>query len=99
MDKLSERTIEKHSSILFDSLGCKLNQSETELLSREFAGAGYRLVSAADEADVYILNTCTVTHIADRKSRRLLRLARRRNPGAFIVASSCYAERASEELD
>jgi len=85
--------------VALDSLGCKLNQSETELLSRKFAGAGYRLVSAADEVDVYILNTCTVTHIADRKSRHLLRLARRRNPGAFIVASSCYAERASEELD
>ncbi len=84
--------------VAMDSLGCKLNQAETELLAREFAGAGYRLVSAADEADVYILNTCTVTHIADRKSRHLLRLARRRNPGTFIVATGCYAQRASEEL-
>ncbi len=88
----------RNTRVALDSLGCKLNQAETELLAREFARAGYRLVSAADEADVYILNTCTVTHIADRKSRHLLRLARRRNPGAFIVATGCYTQRAPGEL-
>ena len=61
-----------------DSLGCKLNQAEAELLARQFAEAGCQLVSSPAEADIYILNTCTVTHVADRKSRHLLRLAHRR---------------------
>ena len=84
--------------VALDSLGCKLNQAETELLAREFAEAGYQLVSPADGADVYILNTCTVTNIADRKSRHWLRLARRRNPRALLVATGCYAQRAPHEL-
>ncbi len=84
--------------VALDSLGCKLNQAETELLAKQFTEAGYRLVSPADEADVYILNTCTVTHIADRKSRHWLRLAHRRNPDARLVATGCYAERAPQEL-
>ncbi len=84
--------------VALDSLGCKLNQAEAELLAKQFAEAGYRLVSPADEADVYILNTCTVTHIADRKSRHLLRLAHRRNRNALLIAIGCYAERAPQEL-
>ncbi len=84
--------------IALDTLGCKLNQAETELLARQFAEAGHRLVSLVDEADVYILNTCTVTHIADSKSRGLLRLAHRRNPNAVVVATGCYAQRVPEEL-
>jgi len=85
--------------VALDSLGCKLNQAEIELLSRQMAEAGYRLVAPADKADIYILNTCTVTHIADRKSRHRLRLAHRRNPDARLVAIGCYAERASRELE
>ncbi len=84
--------------VALDSLGCKLNQAETELLAKQFTDAGYELVSPADEADVYILNTCTVTHIADRKSRQWLRLAHRRNPDALLVATGCYAQRAPQEL-
>ncbi len=84
--------------IALDSLGCKLNQAETELLAKQLVEAGYRLVSPADEADVYILNTCTVTHIADAKSRHRLRLAHRRNPDALAVATGCYAQRAPQEL-
>ena len=84
--------------VALDSLGCKLNQAETELLARQFTEAGYRLVSPVGEADVYILNTCTVTHIADRKSRHWLRLAHRRNPDALLVVTGCYAERAPQEL-
>ncbi len=84
--------------VALDSLGCKLNQAETELLARQFAEAGYRLVSPTDKADVYILNTCTVTHIADRKSRHWLRLAHWRNPDARLVATGCYAQRAGHEL-
>jgi len=84
--------------VALDTLGCKLNQAETELLAREFVDAGHELVSRVDEADAYILNTCTVTHTADSKSRHLLRRAHRRNPGAMIVAAGCYAQRARWEL-
>jgi len=84
--------------IALDALGCKLNQAETELLAKQFIEAGYRLVSPDDRADIYILNTCTVTHIADRKSRHWLRMAHRRTPGALLVATGCYAERAPQEL-
>jgi threonylcarbamoyladenosine tRNA methylthiotransferase MtaB len=84
--------------VALDSLGCKLNQAETELLARQLADAGYKLVSPTDTADVYILNTCTVTHIADRKSRHWLRLAHWRNSGARLVATGCYAQRAPDEL-
>ena len=84
--------------VALDSLGCKLNQAEIELLARQFTEAGYKLVSPADGADVYILNTCTVTHIADRKSRHLLRLAHRQNPNALVIVTGCYAQRARGEL-
>jgi len=86
------------SSITLEALGCKLNQAESESLAWQLAERGCRIVAASDGADIYILNTCTVTHIADRKSRHLLRLARRRNPSAFIIATGCYAERATSEL-
>ncbi len=84
--------------IALDSLGCKLNQAEMEILARMLAQAGYDLVSSGTKTDIYILNTCTVTHIADRKSRHLLRRAHRRNPEALVVATGCYAERAPKEL-
>jgi threonylcarbamoyladenosine tRNA methylthiotransferase MtaB len=84
--------------VALDTVGCKLNQAETQFLARQFAQAGYRLVSADDEADVYILNTCTVTHVADRRCRQRLRLAHRRNPEGVVVAIGCYAERAHHEL-
>ena len=86
-------------AVALESLGCKLNQAEIELLARQLAEAGYRLVAPADEADIYILNTCTVTHVADRKSRHMLRLAHRRNPEARLVAVGCYAGRAPHELE
>ncbi|MFQ5996271.1 MAG: tRNA (N(6)-L-threonylcarbamoyladenosine(37)-C(2))-methylthiotransferase MtaB [Dehalococcoidales bacterium] len=91
------KRIEK-TKVAFDSLGCKLNQAETESLARQLAEAGYELVPSADKADVYILNTCTVTHIADRKSRHFLRQVNRQNPEARLVAIGCYAERSPQEL-
>jgi len=84
--------------IALETLGCKLNQAETEALARQFSQAGFQLVENPEEADVYILNTCTVTHTADAKARHLLRLAHRRNPDAFIIATGCYAERVASEL-
>ena len=86
------------NGIALETLGCKLNQAESESLARQLAERGCRVVPPSDGAAIYILNTCTVTHIADRKSRHLLRLAQRRNPGAFVIAIGCYAERAPREL-
>jgi threonylcarbamoyladenosine tRNA methylthiotransferase MtaB len=80
------------------TLGCKLNQAETESLANRFSQAGFQLVSPSDVADIYIANTCTVTHVADRKSRHWLRLSRRRNPQALIVAAGCYAQTNRQEL-
>lgn len=85
-------------SIALDTVGCKLNQAESQLLARQFAERGYQLVSADNGADVYILNTCTVTHIADSKCRKLLKQARRRNPDALVVAVGCYVEHARQDL-
>jgi len=84
--------------VAFYTLGCKLNQAETESLANRFGKAGFQIVSPGDGADIYIANTCTVTHIADRKSRHWLRLARRRNPRALIIATGCYAQRNCQEL-
>ncbi len=88
----------KNTRVAFYTLGCKLNQAETESLACQFVEAGYHPVAPDDVADIYIANTCTVTHIADRKSRHWLRLARRRNPEALIIATGCYVQRASREL-
>jgi threonylcarbamoyladenosine tRNA methylthiotransferase MtaB len=84
--------------IVLETLGCKLNQAETESLARQFVQAGYELVENPNEADVYILNTCTVTRTADAKARHLLRMAHRQNPSAFIIATGCYAQRMASEL-
>jgi len=90
-------SMEAGMRIAFHTLGCKLNQAESELLALRFADEGYQIVSG-DGADIYVLNTCTVTHIADRKSRHLVRLWRKRNPQALIIVTGCYAQRAPQEL-
>jgi threonylcarbamoyladenosine tRNA methylthiotransferase MtaB len=84
--------------IALETLGCKLNQAETESLARQFVQAGHEVVQHPDDADVYILNTCTVTRTADAKARHLLRLAHRKNPDFFIIATGCYAQRMAAEL-
>ena len=78
--------------------GCKLNQADSRTLAREFSEAGYRVVAADAPAEVVVLNTCTVTATADAKARQYLRAAARRNPGALVVATGCYAQRAGAEL-
>src|SRR4030042_2004082 len=92
------KRLEQRTTVALETLGCKLNQAETESLARQFSKAGYEVTAPRNGADICVLNTCTVTHIADRKSRHLLRLARRRNPNAFVVAIGCYAHRAPGEL-
>ena len=84
-------------TVSIQTLGCKLNQAEAETISRELAGAGFE-VTTGDRADAFILNTCTVTHIADRKGRHLVRLLRRLNPQALILVTGCYAQRAADDL-
>ncbi len=80
------------------SLGCRLNQAEIEELGRRLSRLGAEIVPPDGEADVYIVNTCTVTHIADRKSRNLIRRLKREHPRSLVLATGCYAERAPEEL-
>ena len=78
--------------VAFVTLGCKVNQSDTQKAIADFRGAGFRIVAPTAPADVYIVNTCSVTHIADRKSRQWLRRGARANPDALVVATGCYAE-------
>ena len=85
-------------TVAIETHGCKLNQADTLMLARTFAEAGFRHVDTGEGADVYVVNSCTVTHVADRKARHSLRAARRRNPGATIVATGCYAQRSPDEL-
>jgi threonylcarbamoyladenosine tRNA methylthiotransferase MtaB len=75
-----------------ETLGCRVNFSETDRLRGMLAAAGCHLVDFDEEADIYVVNTCTVTHVADRKSRQLLRRAARRNPAALVVAVGCYVD-------
>ncbi|MCD7824669.1 MAG: tRNA (N(6)-L-threonylcarbamoyladenosine(37)-C(2))-methylthiotransferase MtaB [Clostridiaceae bacterium] len=76
----------------FLTLGCKVNSYETEQMQARFREAGCLITSFGEEADIYIINTCTVTNIADRKSRKMLHRARRKNPDAIVVAAGCYAD-------
>ena len=84
--------------VAIDTHGCKLNQADSSLLARQFQAAGCQIVATAAAADIYILNTCTVTATADAKARQALRAARRANPQALIVAAGCYPQRAAAEL-
>ncbi len=82
----------------FLNLGCKVNSYETEAMRGMFERAGYEIVDFKELADVYVVNTCTVTNIADRKSRQMLHQAKKRNPGAVIAAAGCYVQAKEEEL-
>ena len=83
----------------FYTLGCKVNQYETNGMIQEFMKAGYEIVEFDKVADLYIVNTCTVTNMADRKSRQMLRRVKELNQNAILVAVGCYAQVAKEELE
>ena len=85
--------------VAFISLGCKVNQYETNAMSQEFLSKGYDVVEFDDVADIYIVNTCTVTNVADRKSRQMLRRVKEINPEAVLVATGCYAQVGKDELE
>ena len=82
----------------FHNLGCKVNSYETEAMQELLEEAGYKIVPFGEGADVYIVNTCSVTNVADKKSRQMLHRARKLNPGAVVAAVGCYAQAAGEEL-
>ncbi len=84
--------------VAIETHGCKLNQADSGGLATEFAQAGFEVVGEDTSVDVYVVNSCTVTHVADSKARRALRSARRRHPNATIVATGCYAQRTPETL-
>ena len=84
--------------VAFTTLGCKVNQFETEVIEGLFAKRGYEIVSFDDTADVYVINTCSVTHVGEKKSRQLIRRAARLNPQALIVVTGCYAQIAPDQV-
>ena len=87
--------------VAFLTLGCKVNSYETEKMKINFEKKGHSVVAFNEEADAYIINTCTVTNIADRKSRKMLHRAKRLNPEAVVVATGCYVDsaKAKGEVD
>ena len=84
--------------VAFYTLGCKLNFSETSTISRDFQANNFKVISASKKADIYVINTCSVTQNADNKFRSVVRKMKRLNPNAFIVAIGCYAQLKPNEL-
>ncbi len=84
--------------VSFFTLGCRSNVFDTQLMAQKFMEKGYKLVEFEDVADVYIINTCTVTHGADRSSRQAIYQAKRRNKNAIVVATGCYAQTNPNQL-
>jgi threonylcarbamoyladenosine tRNA methylthiotransferase MtaB len=96
-ETVAEKRVQGRSSaspltVALLTIGCKLNQAESEAMAGELVKAGCRVVDRAEPADAFLINTCAVTHVAERKSRHLIRLARRLSPGARIVVTGCYTD-------
>lgn len=89
----------KGKSVAATTLGCKVNQAETDSMLDMLGAAGADIVEFEEKADIYIVNTCSVTNIADKKSRQMLHRAKKRNPGAIVVAAGCYVQSAKELLE
>jgi threonylcarbamoyladenosine tRNA methylthiotransferase MtaB len=85
-------------TVAFHTLGCKLNYSETSALARLFEERGYWPVKFEEAADIYVINTCSVTEQADKECKKIVRQALRRQPGAFVVITGCYAQLKPEEI-
>ncbi len=90
---------EKTMKVAFHTLGCKVNQYETEALRLKFRENGYEIVGETEFADIYIINTCTVTGLADRKSRQYIRRMKKRNPESVVAVTGCYAQIKPEEVE
>ena len=85
--------------VAFITLGCKVNQYETNAMIQQFIKKGYEIVEATKKADIYIVNTCTVTNMSDRKSRQMLRRVKEQNDKALVIACGCYVQVAKEEVE
>ncbi len=85
-------------SIALHNLGCKVNGYEMDVMQQILREKGYKIVSFDEKADIYIINTCTVTNIADQKSRQMLHRARKKNPEAVVVAVGCYVQTGEEKI-
>lgn len=93
-----DRTVFENKTAAFYTLGCKLNFAETSAIGRELSQVGIVRARKGQKADICVINTCTVTELADRKSRQLIRRVIREHPGAFIVVTGCYAQMKPEEI-
>lgn len=89
---MQPRQSERRPTFAITTLGCKVNQADSEAISDHMQAAGFVQHDASDRADVYIVNTCTVTHLGDRSSRQLIAQAQRRHPDGLLVVTGCYAE-------
>ena len=85
-------------TVALHTLGCKLNYSETSSISNQFLERGFKLAEFEEAADVYVLNTCSVTESAERECRQVIRRALRQNPQAFVIVTGCYAQLRPEEI-
>lgn len=90
--------MQKSKTLAVTTLGCKVNQYDTDSVVTQFLEAGYEIVDFHEVADIYLINTCTVTNLGDRKSRQMIRRAHRRNPQAKIVVMGCLAQTAPEDI-
>ena len=86
-------------TVSFYTLGCKVNQYETNAMEQQFIKNNYKIVENTQKADIYVINTCTVTNMAERKSRQMLRRVKEINPSAVLVVCGCYAQVAKNELE
>ena len=89
----------KGKSVAATTLGCKVNQAETDSMLDMLSAAGADIVDFEEKADIYIVNTCSVTNIADKKSRQMLHRAKKRNPESIVIAAGCYVQSAKELLE
>ena len=85
--------------VALHNLGCKVNAYETEAMQELLEKHGYEIVPFQEGADVYIINTCTVTNMADRKSRQMLHRARKMNPDSIVVACGCYVQARKDDME
>ena len=88
----------KQQTVAFHTLGCKLNFSETSTLSRQLEQNGFEKKDFGEKADVYVINTCSVTENADKECRQLVRRIQRRSPESFVVITGCYAQLKPQEI-
>ena len=86
-------------SVAFHNLGCKVNSYELDVMQQFLQKEGYEIVSFYQKADIYIINTCTVTNIADRKSRQMIHRAKKQNPDSVVVAVGCYVQTAADQIE